>query len=70
MCKAMVYEIRIREVLDEKWAAYFAPFELTAGADETILVGLAHDQAELIGMLLKICELGLRLVSVNSVPAS
>jgi hypothetical protein len=69
MCKAVVYEIRIREVLDKKWAAYFAPFEVTTGVDETILTGLAQDQAELFGLLLKISELGLKLVSINPAPA-
>jgi hypothetical protein len=64
----VLYEIRVREVLDEKWAAYFAPFEVTAGDNETILAGVAHDQAELFGVLFKICDLGLRLVSVNPRP--
>jgi hypothetical protein len=61
------YEIRIKEALDEKWAAYFAPFTLTAGTDETILTGLVHDQAELFGILLRIRDLGLKLVSVKPV---
>ena len=61
------YEIRVREVLDDKWAAYFVPFTLHAGADETILRGMVHDQAELFGVLLKIRDLGLQLVSVNLV---
>jgi hypothetical protein len=60
------YEIRVREVLDNKWAAYFAPFTLTAGIEETILTGAVHDQAELFGVLIKIRDLGLKLVSVNS----
>ncbi len=60
-----LYEIRVRNVLDEKWAAYFAPFTLTAGENESTLTGTAHDQAELFGVLLKIRDLGLCLVSVN-----
>jgi hypothetical protein len=59
------YEIRIRDVLGEKWATCFAPFMLTAGTEETLLIGVAHDQAELFGVLLKIRDLGLRLVSVT-----
>ena len=65
--EAAFYEIRIRDVLDEKWAGYFAPFALTARTDETILRGVAHDQAELFGILLKIRDLGLKLVSVKPV---
>jgi hypothetical protein len=64
------YEIRIGNVLDAKWVAYFAPFTLTHGQDETILTGVAHDQAELFGMLLKIRDLGLQLVAVNPVEQS
>ncbi len=65
----ITYEIRVADLIDAKWAAYFAPFTLTAGPDQTILTGPAHDQAELFGILRKIGDLGLRLVSVNPVPA-
>ena len=62
-----IHEIRVREVLDAKWEAYFAPFTLTIEENGTILIGVTHDQAELFGVLLKIRDLGLRLVSVNPV---
>jgi hypothetical protein len=65
MTEVASYEIRVREVLDEKWTGYFAPFTLRVGESESILSGQAHDQAELFGLLLKIRDLGLRLVSVN-----
>jgi hypothetical protein len=58
------YEIHIRNVLDEKWSSYFVPFTMTFGTDETILTGLAHDQAELFGILLKIRDSGLTLVAL------
>ena len=67
--EAALYEIRVRDLLDEKWAVYFAPFTLTTGENETILRGVAHDQAELFGTLLKIRDLGLQLVSVNLMQA-
>lgn len=67
MFEAIPYEIHVHEVLDEKWVAYFAPFTLSFGENETVLTGVAHDQAELFGVLLKIRDLGLRLVSVNPV---
>ena len=60
-------EIHIREVVDEKWAPYFAPFKLASGTDETVLTGVIHDQAELFGVLLKIRDLGLTLVSLAPV---
>jgi hypothetical protein len=68
MSETTCYEIRVRDILDEKWSAYFMPFTLTAGEDETLLTGLVHDQAELFGILLKIRDLGLWLVSVNPAP--
>lgn len=69
MCEPMVYEIRVREVLDEKWASYFAPFAMVPGTDETILTGPVQDQAELFGILIKISNLGLKLIAVNPLPA-
>jgi hypothetical protein len=67
MLKETSYEIRVRGLLDEKWSSFFQPFILTTGEDETVLTGVAHDQAELFGVLLKIRDLGLWLVSVNPV---
>jgi hypothetical protein len=59
------FEIHVRDVLDEKWAAFFAPLSLSLGMEETILTGVVHDQAELFGILLKIHDLGLTLVSLT-----
>jgi hypothetical protein len=65
--ETLLYEIHVRDRLDEKWAAYFAPFTLAFGPEETILTGAVQDQAELFGILLKIRDLGLTLVSVAEV---
>jgi len=67
MYEANTYEICLGEVLDEKWAAYFALFSLTIYDNETILIGTVHDQAELFGVLLKIRDLGLRLLSIKPI---
>jgi len=67
MAESADYEIRVQEVLDEKWIAYFASFTLKPGSNETILRGTIHDQAELFGALLKIRGLGLKLVAVNPI---
>jgi len=67
MSEEIAYEIRLRDILDEKWSAFFLPFTLTTDDEETLLTGVAHDQAELFGVLLKIRDLGLRLVSVNPI---
>jgi hypothetical protein len=67
MLEGTTYEISIKDLLDEKWSAYFKPFILTAGKQGSLLTGVAYDQAELFGVLLKIRDLGLSLVSVNPV---
>jgi hypothetical protein len=67
MLDELTCEIHIRDVLDEKWVPYFAPFILAFGTDETVLIGVVHDQAELFGILLKIRDSGLTLVSLAQV---
>jgi hypothetical protein len=67
MTGAVLYEIHVRDVLDEKWKDHFPPFTLTPKEEDTLLSGLVHNQAELLGVLLKICNLGLSLISVNPV---
>jgi hypothetical protein len=62
------YQIRVAEVLDSKWEPYFAPFTLTATGDGSILTGDVQDQAELFGILLKIRDLGLKLITVEPHP--
>jgi hypothetical protein len=64
------YQIRVKSALDEKWTTYFFPFSMFAGYDETLLTGVVVDQAELFGILLKVRDLGLHLISVNPVPRS
>ncbi len=65
MPEDITYEIRVRDILDQKWSVHFMPFILIAGEKDTLLTGVVHDQAELFGVLLKIRDLGLVLVSVN-----
>jgi hypothetical protein len=67
MAEQTSYEIRVREILDEKWTDYFLPFTLTCGEEDTRITGVVHDQAELFGILLKIRDHGLQLLSVKPV---
>jgi hypothetical protein len=63
------YELRVRGVLDEHWSDWFDGFRLQRddAADTTILVGMVADQATLHGVLSRILDLGLRLLSVRIV---
>lgn len=59
------YEIRLRGHLDDRWADWFDGLTITREANgETLLTGLVVDQAALHGVLRKIRDLGLPLLSV------
>ncbi len=60
------YEIRLQGHLDARWAAWFDGLTLTQGSDgTTILHGPVADQAALHGLLQKVRDLGLPLISVT-----
>ena len=63
------YEIWVQGQLDLDWAEWFDDFTLTHRPEGiTVLTGLVVDQAALHGILNKIRNLGLTLISVNQVP--
>jgi hypothetical protein len=60
------YEIRLKGHLDARWAAWFDGLALTNETDGTTTIrGPVVDQAALHGLLQKIRDLGLPLVSVT-----
>lgn len=64
------YEIRLKGHLPRRWAAWFEPMTLTnAGDGTTVIHGLVADQAALHGLLQKVRDVGLPLVSVTQVDA-
>jgi hypothetical protein len=59
------YEIRVRGLLDNHWSGWFDGLTLTRlGNGETLIAGPIQDQAALHGILAKIRDLGLHLLSV------
>ncbi len=65
-----VYEIRIRGHLDRRWVAWFEEMTITQLENgETVLSGPLADQAALYGLLRKVRDLGLPLLSVTRVEA-
>jgi hypothetical protein len=61
------YEIRVSGHLAPRWAAYFEGMTLTAQDDGTTVIhGPVTDQSALHGLLRKLSDLGLPLVSVKS----
>ena len=66
--KPATYEIRVKGNLDPKWGDWFDGFDITPAADDTnLLSGAVADQAALYGVLLKLHNLGLVLLSVQRV---
>jgi hypothetical protein len=62
------YEIRLKGHLETRWAAWFDGLSLTNERDGTTLIhGLVADQAALHGLLQKVRDVGLPLVSVTQV---
>ena len=62
------YEIRIKGHLDDKWTAWFEGLTLTREDNgETLLTGPVVDQAALHGLLRKVRDLGMPLLSVTRV---
>lgn len=60
------YEINIKGHLDERWSDWFAGLKLTyREGDVTMLSGLLPDQAALYGLLERVRDLNLTLLSVT-----
>lgn len=60
------YEIRLKGRLDEHWSEWFDDLTITYDEDDnTILAGPVADQSALHGLLKKVHNLGLPLISVT-----
>ena len=60
------YQIRIQGHLDQRWASWFDGLELSHDGDgTTLLQGHVADQAALHGLLTRVRDMGLPLVSVT-----
>ena len=67
----MVYQIRIKGHLGPQWTEWFEGLTITLEEDgDTLLTGTVIDQAALHGLLRKVRDLGMPLLSVNSVELS
>jgi len=63
-----VYQIRVSGVLDDRWSDWFDGFSFDkSSVNETVLTGCVTDQAALHGLISKIRDIGLPLISVERI---
>ena len=65
-----VYQIRIKGYLVPQWTDWFEGLTITLEDGNTLLTGTVIDQAALHGLLKKVRDLNMPLLSVNSIDAS
>lgn len=59
------YQIRVRGRIDPRWSAWFDGLDLSADGDgDTVVRGRVRDQAALHGLLARLRDIGLPLISV------
>lgn len=63
------YRIVVRGELSQRYSTAFDGMSLVAEDGQTVITGPVIDQAHLHGLLDRISDLGLELVSVNATPA-
>ena len=69
--QAIVYQIRLKGHLSHQWTEWFEGLTITLEEDgNTLLTGTVVDQAALHGILKKVRDLGMPLLSLNSIEPS
>lgn len=69
--EAPVYEIRVGGHLSDEWVNWFEGLTITLEDNgNTLLIGKIADQAELYGVLRRVRDLGLPLISVNRIKSN
>jgi hypothetical protein len=67
----VVYQIRLRGHLDDRWTDWFGGLTITLEENgDTLLTGPIPDQAALFGLLRRVRDLEMQLISVNCVDTS
>jgi hypothetical protein len=65
-----LYRIVVRGELSQRYSTAFEGMSLLAEDGQTVIAGPVADQAHLHGLLDRISDLGLELVSVNATPTT
>ena len=61
------YQITVKGTFGEQWSDWFAGMTIVPDGDVTILTGTHIDQSALHGLLVRIRDLGLPLISVERI---
>ena len=61
------YRIKLKGCLDSDWSDWFEQMAISTEGGETILTGPVADQAALHGLLIRIRDLNLKLLSVERI---
>jgi hypothetical protein len=61
------YRIKLKGRLDPKWSDWFEQMKISTEGGETILTGPVADQAALHGLLIRIRDLNLTLLSLERI---
>lgn len=63
-----IYQIRVKGHLDQQWTEWFEGLAITSEANgETLFTGPIADQAALYGVLRKVRDLGMPLLSLHCI---
>lgn len=62
------YQICLEGILDERWLRWFEGLEIKASADDQTIIRGEFDQSALHGLLNRIFDLGVTLISVQRHP--
>jgi hypothetical protein len=65
--QARMYEIRIQGQLDKSWSDWMEGMQIRIDGSMTILYGVIPDQAALRGILSKIWDVNLSLISISMI---
>jgi hypothetical protein len=65
--QAMAYQIRIAGQLGSRWEDWFEGLAITLDGGDTVITGPVVDQAALHGLLKRVRDLGMPLISVSPV---
>jgi hypothetical protein len=67
----MIYQIKIKGILDSQWTDWFGGMTISPTEDgDTLLTGPIEDQSALHGLLKKVRDLGMPLISVSPIEST